>query len=195
MHVLLPGFGAYAATRVIQRIVYSLVQKRWPKLGKHAHALAGVAGFGGVWFFAHKVKRLAAYHDGIVMGSGVAALHGVASCYLPAKYSWLLADCRPEDVAAAKPATQLLPAPAPQVLPAGDDEYSYLEGQLDAMENSGSNRARTISAPRSSSRPVASAMRVAAQNSSPSAELDPDLTDALEPGEDVDDLYSGAFEN
>ena len=194
MQVLLPGFGAYAATRVIARVVFSLVQKRFPKLGKHAHALAGAAAFGGTWFFAHKIKRLAKYHDGIVMGSGVAALHGIASCYLPTKYAWLLADCRPEDVKSPIK-TVALPAASSPAPTSGGDEYSYLESQLDAMEGSGSNRPRTVAAPKPSARPVANALKMATGDGDDGLDLDPDLADALEPGEDVDDLYSGAFEN
>jgi hypothetical protein len=193
VEVLLPGFGAYAATRVLSRVVYSLVQKRWPKLGKHAAAIAGAAAFGGVWFFAHKVKALAKYHDGVVMGSGVAALHGIASCYLPAKYSWLLADCRPEDVAAAKSSARMASIEPLDIDGGPIDEYSHLEAQLDEMEDSGSKRPRTVSAPRPSARPVADALRRAADNDS-SVELDPDLSEALD-GESVDDLYTGAFEN
>ena len=145
MRVLLPGFGAYAATRVLQRIVYQLVQKRWPKLGKHAHALAGAAAFGGVWFGAHRVKRLEAYHDGIVAGSAIAALHGIAACYLPAKYAWLISDCKPSDAKA--PA---LPASTISELPAGPvaaDDFDFLESEMDEVERSGSKRARTILAP------------------------------------------------
>lgn len=191
-HVLLPGFGAYGLTRVLQRIVYTLVQKRWPKLGKHAHAAAGVVSFGGVWFLGHRIKRLEPFHDGIVMGSGIAALQGIAQTYLPKKYSWLLSDCRPEDVAPAKPQNQLPPTTQQQLAPAeGDDEYSYLEEQLDALERSGSRRVRSIPPPKAKGKPVASAMHMAA-GADDGAELDPDLFEELG-GEDIDDLYSGAF--
>jgi len=179
--VLLPGFGAYALTRVLQRIVYTVVQKRWPKLGKHAHAAAGVAAFGGVWFFAHRIAAVAKYHDGIVMGSGVAALHGIAQCYLPKKYSWLLADCKSSDVLSL-PATDdattssSAKANSPAV---GDDEYSYLERQLDAM--SGDARVRTMPGARG-----ANAM------TTDGGALDPALTEELG-DEDIDDLYTGAF--
>ncbi len=188
-HVLLPGFAAYAATRVLTRIVYTFVQKRWPKLGKHAAAAAGAASFAGVWFFAHKVKKLAPYHDGVVMGSGVAALHGAAQCYLPKKYSWLLADCQPEDVAPLPAAAQQPLVSAPSA-PAGD-EYSYLEAQLDAMEGAGDRRTRIARPPKATKTPVANVMSATGGDASDT--LDPDLVDELDDGEDVDDLYSGAF--
>lgn len=183
--VLLPGFGAYAATRALQRVVYQIVQRKWPKLGKHAHAASGVAAFAGVWFLGHKIQRLAKYHDGIVMGSGVAAMQGVAQAYLPEKYKWLLSDCKPSDVKRA------LPAPVTASLPATreHDEYGYLDDQLDAIGDLGG----TIDAPRPSRAPVADAMTTAADADESDAELDPDLAGILGNGEGVDDLYSGSF--
>lgn len=191
-HVLVPGFLAYAGTRILQRIVYSIVQRRWPKLGKHAHALSGVAAAAGVWIIGHRIKALAKYHDGVVLGSGIAAGHGLAVCYLPKKYNWLLADCKPSDV---KPANgeQIAAAQQAQLAPADGDEYSYLEAQLDEVERGGSKAARTIPAPRGSTRPIGKAMAMATAGQNDGADLDPDLMDALEPGEDVDSFYTGAF--
>jgi hypothetical protein len=184
----LPGFAAFALTRVLARIVFTLVQKRWPKLGKHAHAAAGAAAFGAVWFLGHKIKPLAKYHDGIVMGSFTAATLGVAQCYMPKKYSWLLADCKPSDVMALPPPTTDTTGPSTPT--AGDDEYSYLEAQLEAMEGSGSRDARTAAPPRASRTPVANAMAMAGGGGN--VQLDPDLMEEL--GEEgVDDLYSGSF--
>src|SRR5678816_1569764 len=54
--VLVPAFLAYAGTRVLQRVVFSIIQKRYPKFGKHAHAISGVAAFGGAYFLAHRIK-------------------------------------------------------------------------------------------------------------------------------------------
>jgi len=198
VNVLLPGFAAYTATRFIQRIVYTMVQRRWPKLGKHAHAAAGAIAFGGVWFFAHKVKSLARFHDGVVMGSGVAAFQGVAQCYLP-KYGWLTSDCKAEDVArkngngaAALPPGTTVATPEAE----GMDEYSYLEAELDAID--GGRRAapaRTIAPRKATRHPVAAAMKVAGTNAGMASDMDDDLLSELGDDEDVDDLYSGAFEN
>lgn len=188
-NVLLPGFAAYAATRTLARMVFAIVQKRWPKLGKHAHAASGLLAFGGVWLLGHKVDKLAKYHDGIVMGSGVAALHGVAQAYLPAKYRWLLADPRPEDV---RPARMPAPAEAPELESAtGDDEFSYLEAQLSDLERTG-KRKGTISAGRPARSPVQGTLDAAAAAVGDQGVLDLDLTDALG-GEDIDDLYGGSF--
>lgn len=192
--VLLPAAAGYAGTRVLQRVIFNIVQKRWPKLGRHAHALSGALAFGGVMMFGHKIKKLEDYHDGIVIGSGIAAIHGVAACYLPKKYSWLLADCRAEDVASipssipggADPATT-------QIAATGGDEYSYLEEQLSEMERGGSKAARTVAGPKSVKNPVAQAMAMATAGQNDGAAVDPDLDEMLSDGESVDDLYTGAF--
>jgi hypothetical protein len=194
--VILPGFGAFAATKVLQRIVYSVVQKRWPKLGKHAHAISGLLAFGGVWYFAHKIKGLARYHDGIVIGSGIAAGHGLAQCYLPQKYNWLLADCKPSDVKALPPPAPANGAGTPAIAAAQSstdgDEFSYLESQLDDMERSGTRRERMVRGPRSSGQPIAQAMQQANNQNDVGAVLDPDLMEELG-NEAVDDLYTGTF--
>lgn len=191
VQVILPGFAAYAATRILARIVYSVVQKRWPKLGKHAHAIAGVAAFGGMWFFAHKIKSLARFHDGVLMGSGVAAAHGIAQCYLPQKYNWLLADCKPDDV---KP-LQALPAPGDQKpLSIAELSPSGIQDEFTAAEILAERQMNRAGGPlKASDTAKVSSQQVAASNSE--AEPDDELAQILGDGEDVEDLYSGAFEN
>jgi len=189
-HVLLPGFLAYAGTRVLQRIVYSLVQKRWPKWGKHAHAATGLATATAAWFGAHRVSRIAPYHDGVLAGTSIAALHGAAAAWLPAKYNWLLADCKPSDVSAPSTGT---PAPVLETTSSASagDEYSYLEDMLEETPRT----ARSGPPPKASRTPVANAMKVAAANGSDDVDLDPDLMSELGDDEDVDDLYTGPFGN
>lgn len=193
--VILPGFAAFSVTKVLQRIVYSVVQKRWPKLGKHAHALSGVLAFGGLWYFAHKVKALANYHDGILIGSGIAAGHGIAQCYLPQKYNWLLADCKPGDVKPIAPPADSGTNQIAEASPTEGDEYSYLEAQLEEMERGTSKRERVVRGPRGNGRPVAAGMHQAtAGQDNSNTLLDPDLVEELG-NEAVDDLYTGAFAN
>jgi hypothetical protein len=129
--VILPGFASYAATRLLARIVYTVIQKKYPKVGKHAAAGASVAAFAAIWFAGHKIKRLEKYHDGIVIGSAIATIGTLIRTYLP-KYGWIVADYRPEDVkpAAANGAARLLPEPELD----DDDEYSHLEGEIEAQE-------------------------------------------------------------
>jgi len=175
--VVLPGFAAYGLTRVLSRIVYSLVQKRWPKFGKHAAALSGLATAGLAWVFSHRVKRLAEYHDGIIVGTSIAALQGVATTYMPTKYSWLLKDPTPADVAPTPTKAQLAAAKQSESVQ-WTDEYSHLEEQA--------ARGRVASNPS-----IPSSTRAIEPDVS-STELDPDLADELA-GEDVDALYSGSF--
>jgi hypothetical protein len=195
-HVILPGFGAYAATRAVQRVAFQIAGKRFPQAAKHIAAGAGVLAAVGAWLFAHKIKRLERFHNGIVLGSSIGALHGIAATYLGPKYSWLITDLRPEDVKAlpAKNGTATANTGAPSPSAAAGDEYSYLESTLAEMEGSGSRVARSIPAPPPTARPVAQAMAAAAAAPSSGVALDPDLFEELG-GEDVDDLYTGAFEN
>lgn len=102
---IVPGFAGYAATRLLARIVYTLVQKKFPKLGKHAGVVASLAGFGATWWAVHKIKRLQAYHTPAVVGAGVAALHTAFQTYVP-KYGWIVSDYRAGQLP-AKSAAQL----------------------------------------------------------------------------------------
>lgn len=190
-HVLLPGFGAYAVTRFLSRVVYSMVQKRSPKLGKHAGALAALAGFGGAWFFAHKIKKIEDYHDGIIIGSGIAALQTIVRTYTP-KYGWIVSDYKPGDVDAPPKAAQIAAANKAAELEnmksqlegsEGWDEYSHLEAQLDAMAGTKTTRAPS----------VASLVGKPMAGDDDSADYDPDLMSVLDDDEDMDDLYGGTF--
>jgi hypothetical protein len=129
--VILPGFASYAGTRLLARIVYTIIQKKYPKAGKHAAAGASVAAFAAVWFGAHRIKRLEKYHDGMVMGSAIATIGTLVRTYL-SKYGWIIADYRPEDVKA-------LPAQAPAALPEpeldDEDEFSWLEGETEVAQS------------------------------------------------------------
>lgn len=188
-HLILPGFAAYGGVRVLQRIVYQIVQKRWPKWGKWAHAATGLGAAGALWGFAHRIKALAGYHDAIVMGSSVAAVQGVANAILPVKYNWLLSDCRPEDVKSVAPAQPQIAQMQTEAPSADNDEYSYLEEQLGALSG---GPARSVAAPRRTGKPVSTNLNLATQGQAP-AVTDPDLMSELG-DEDLDDLYSGAFE-
>jgi hypothetical protein len=180
VHVILPGFAAYAATRVLSRIVYAIVQKRWPTLGKHASVLASLASFGSMWFFAHKIKTLARYHDPILMGSGIAAGQSIVATYLPVKYSWLLTDARPEDVAPAQPKVVAQPVSVAELSPSGVvDEYTAMEIAAEQKLNR--------------PRPRASGSQPPIVGDHETVELAPDLQGVLDQGETADDLFTGGF--
>ncbi len=129
---IVPGFAAYAGTRFLSRIVFMLISKRWPKAGKHAAAASSVIAFAGAWLLAHKMKRLSKYHDGIVVGSGIAAISTVARTYLP-KYGWIVADYGVNDYTGSAP-----PSTPPDELdepePSGD-EFDHYEAELAALES------------------------------------------------------------
>lgn len=105
VHFLLPGFAAFAASRVGTRMAAVQIAKRWPKAAKHAGAIAAVGAFGAAWWGAHKVKFLEQYHDAIVVGSGLAAMQSLVQLYLP-KLSPVLGEPCPSNVQIQMPKTQ-----------------------------------------------------------------------------------------
>jgi hypothetical protein len=107
--MVLPGFVSYAANRLLSRIVYTVIQKKWPKLGKHAQALASVLEFGGTWLAVHKIDKLKPYHDAVLVGSAIGTIQTVVQTYVP-RYGWIVSDTKPEDVKALPKNGQSLPA-------------------------------------------------------------------------------------
>jgi len=87
-----PGFAAYAGTKLLTRLAYKIVQSKFPKLGKHGAAASGLSAFLVIWYFGHKIKKLEKYHDGVVVGSAIAALQLIARTYLPDQYNWIISD-------------------------------------------------------------------------------------------------------
>ena len=103
VYFLLPGFAAFAASRVATRTAAVQIAKRYPKAAKHAGAIAAIGAFAAAWWGAHKVKYLEKYHDAIVVGSGLAALQSLVQLYIP-KLNNLIGQPCPEPV-------KLLPSP------------------------------------------------------------------------------------
>lgn len=101
---IIPGFAAFAATRLVARISSSQLAKRYPRHAKHAGAIASIGSFAAAWFGAHRVKFLEAYHHPIVVGSGLAAIQSLVQIYLP-KLGWILGDPSPEQATKQLPAT------------------------------------------------------------------------------------------
>lgn len=120
--VILPGFAAFAAARVVTRMATVQISKRYPKAGRHAGAIASVGSFVAAWFGAHRIRYLAKYHDAIVIGTGLAAMQSLVQLYLP-KLGAALGDPGPAPkqlampVATSRRAPQVAAAPAP--VPAG----------------------------------------------------------------------------
>lgn len=113
VHFLLPGFAAFAASRVATRMAAVQIAKRYPKAAKHAGAIAAVGSFAAAWWGAHKVKFLEPYHDAIVVGSGLAAMQSVVQLYLPKLSPVLGEPCPPQiQIPMPKTAAQIAAAPA-----------------------------------------------------------------------------------
>lgn len=93
VHFILPGFAAFAASRVLTRAASMQIAKRYPKAAKHAGAIASIGTFAAAWFGAHRVKYLEKYHGAIVVGSGLAALQSLAQIYVPQLYALLGDPC------------------------------------------------------------------------------------------------------
>lgn len=111
---IIPGFGGFAATRLLTRIAATQVANLKPDMGKHAGAAASLAAFFAAWFLAHRVKWLAKYQEPLVIGAGLAAVQSLLQLYFP-KLGWIVSDASPEiasaSTAAASSAQPLLTAP------------------------------------------------------------------------------------
>lgn len=105
-----PGFAGFAATRLLTRITQTQLEKRIPKLSKHAGAIASVGSFLASWLLGNRVALIAKYHTPITVGSAIAAAQSILQIYAPNKLGWIVSDASsaPKPVAAA-PAQQALP--------------------------------------------------------------------------------------
>jgi hypothetical protein len=104
-----PGIAAYTGARLLHRIVFVLVNKKWPHLAKHAGVVASVATFATTWWFGHRVKALAKYHTPISIGTGIAAAQGLIFAYAPEKLGWIMGDVDPRQYVKLPPATPVPP--------------------------------------------------------------------------------------
>jgi hypothetical protein len=95
--VILPGVGAYAASRIVGRVAYKVARKKSPRMAKHAGAIAPAAYLIAVWFLVNKVKRLEDYHGPALIGASIGAIQSLLQTYLP-QYGWILNDYHMDDV-------------------------------------------------------------------------------------------------
>lgn len=124
---VLPGVGAYAASRIIGRIAYKVGKKKSPAMAKHAGALAPAAYLIAVWFLVHKVKRLEAYHAPALIGASIGALQSILQTYLP-QYGWILNDYHLDDVLPnGSQAAIDAPTPAGQIETGHHEAAGHLE--------------------------------------------------------------------
>jgi hypothetical protein len=88
---ILPGFAGYGATKMLSRIVYTQLSKKWPGASKHVAVGSTVISFLAAWMLLHRIKKLAPYQMPATVGAGIAALQTIVSQYLP-KYGWMVSD-------------------------------------------------------------------------------------------------------
>jgi len=105
---VVPGFGGFAATRLLTRGVATQVEQRWAGWGKHAGAIASIASFAAAFFFAHRWKAIEKWSMPITVGAGIAAAQSLIQLYVP-QLGWVVSDATPE-LAATSSATTTAPA-------------------------------------------------------------------------------------
>jgi hypothetical protein len=86
------GFAGYAATKLIGRMAYSQIIKKFPKFAKHGGVLASAAGAAAAYLGSKHWDKVAEHHDAITIGAGIAVLQSAARTYAPKKYAWIVSD-------------------------------------------------------------------------------------------------------
>lgn len=135
-----PGFGGFAATRLLTRIAATQIAKRKPSMGKHAGAAASIGSFLAAWFLAHRVKALEKYHTPIVVGAGIAALQSLIQLYVP-KLGWMVADASPQIAEEAR--AKQVRGPRPEDVEPLDDEDPNMYTYNDSYDAGRSDRTQT----------------------------------------------------
>lgn len=101
------GFAGYAVTRLLSRVAYSLVVKRFPRLADHIAVGVSAGGAVGIYLTTRYWERASAYQEPAMVGAGVALLQVVVQTYLP-KFGWVVSDLDPGQY---EPSKTALPAP------------------------------------------------------------------------------------
>jgi hypothetical protein len=117
------GFGGYAVVRLFARMIYSQAIKRVPKLASHVHFAAGVLGATGVYFGSKYWKRMSEYHEGALIGAGIALLQTGVQTYVP-KLGWIVSDISPE---------QYTDQPIMKALPSGQKNQTAPSFDIEAL--------------------------------------------------------------
>jgi hypothetical protein len=126
MDFILPGFAGYGATKLVARIAYVQLAKKFPNASKHLAAGSTIASFLAAYYLVHRIKKFEKYHTPIVVGSAIAALQTLVTTYIP-KYGWML-----EAPAAAAAVTGAPPATGTETLfPGGPEVVSGDDDSLD----------------------------------------------------------------
>jgi hypothetical protein len=128
MNEVLPAFGAYAASRFLERMAFVQISKRWPNLGKHAPVVAGLVATVAAHYAGKKIDKLKKYEQAMLIGATIALLQTVIQTYLPS-FGWIVSDFSAKDYQktlgpAPKFSPRLGAAPTRGLLPAATHGYS-----------------------------------------------------------------------
>jgi hypothetical protein len=135
---IVPGFAGYAATRLLARVTYVQLSKKWPKASRHLAAGSGVGAFLASWYLLHHVERLKKYHTPATVGAAIAALQTIVQTYLP-KFGWIVSDFQPtvgsvtSPMVAPKPTAAQIAAATAEI-EAQDDEDDALVDPLNPLD-------------------------------------------------------------
>lgn len=127
LNVAIPGFAGYATTRLIARIAYVQLSKKWPSAARHLAAGSTAGSFLAAWYLLPKFKKFEPYAESAALGAAIAALQTLVQTYLP-KFGWMVSDYQtPGKMAGATTAT------VPQLSP---EQVAELEGYMDDDDES-----------------------------------------------------------
>jgi hypothetical protein len=118
---VLSGFAGYAGTRLLARVVYTQLMKKWPKGSRHFSVLSTGAAFAGAWYATKYVKQLEKHRVPATVGAGIAALQSVIQTYVP-KFGWIVSDYQPTIGSASQPLAVAAPQPPALMEPNIDTE-------------------------------------------------------------------------
>lgn len=92
---VVPGFAAFAATRLLTRVAATQLARKKPSWGKHVGAVTSLLSLAAAWWGAHRIKMLEKHHTPIVVGSAIATFQSLIQLYLPA-LGWMVSDASPQ---------------------------------------------------------------------------------------------------
>lgn len=91
--LVLPAFAGYAGGRLISRVAYVQLSKKYPRAAKHLAAGASAAAVLATYFALPRVKKFASYQVPATLGAAIASLQTLVQTYLP-KFGWMVSDYR-----------------------------------------------------------------------------------------------------
>jgi hypothetical protein len=91
--LVIPAFAGYAGGRMISRITYVQLSKKYPRAAPHLAAGAGAAAVLAAYFALPRVKKFASYQVPATLGAAIASLQTIVQTYLP-KFGWMVSDYR-----------------------------------------------------------------------------------------------------